>query len=292
MQMTYDCIPCLLKQCNLVLRTADLADDVAEDALRELLRFFADADLSGTPPMLSRAAWGLMTRRAGTDDPFADIKTRFNRGLLAHYDLIRQRMDTPRSALKLAILGNIIDLGANQTIDQETVLAAMEDIAAQRLVIDDQQALWQDLAQARTLLYLGDNCGEIVFDKAFIAYLREAFPTLAVQYAVRGRPIINDVTRVDAQMVGMDQVATVIDNGDGAPGTLLDSVSPAFRAAFDAADVIIGKGQGNFESLNDVARPRVYLCFMAKCAVVSAIVGAPPMSLICMDPQRHQVSWR
>lgn len=294
MRVTYDCIPCLLKQCTHVMRVAGTGDETTKEALRAVLAYFADADLDEMPPTLSRGAWAIIAEHAGTDDPYAAIKARFDRELLDYEPLIRKRMleaEAPALAVKLAILGNLVDLGANQRIQKGDVLEAMAKIAEKPLAIDDHAALFADLAQAETLLYLGDNCGEIVFDKAFIDYLSHRFPELGVTYAVRGSPVLNDVTRVDAEIVGMAEVAEVVDNGDGAPGTVLCAVSPSFRDRFESADVVIGKGQGNFESLSAVDRERVYLLFMAKCEVISQVVGVPPRSLICMAANRHQIRW-
>ena len=295
MRMVYDCIPCLLKQMNNVMRVIGMDDERAKAAIRDLLRHFLQADLDETPPDLSRGAWAIISRHAGTDDPYAEMKAHFNREMLAIYpdmlDMIRRSDDPDREAIKLTIVGNIIDFGAVQDIDREGVMAAIERVEHESLVVDHSAQLFGALGHVGTLLYLGDNCGEIAFDKALIAYLRERFPRLDVFYAVRGQPILNDVTREDAEMVGMAEVATVVDNGDGAPGTVLTAVSPEFRALFCAADVVIGKGQGNFESLSAVDRDDVYLLFMAKCEVVAAVVGVEPMSLVCLKANAQQGHW-
>ena len=295
MRISYDCIPCLLRQMNHAMRAVNMDDAGAEAAIRQLLRYFLDADLGQSPPDLSRGAWAVIAQQAGTDDPYRQIKARFNREMLAYYDdlegMIQRAPDPDLAAVKLAITGNIIDLGAVQGIDRQGVLAALRQASHKPLVVDDTAALYGALARATTLLYLGDNCGEIVFDKAFIAHLSRRFPALQVHYGVRGSPILNDVTRADAQMVGMDQVATVVDNGDAAPGTVLDAVSPEFRALFYDADVVIGKGQGNFESLGGVDRPHVYLLFMAKCQVVAGLLGVEPMSLVCMEANARPIAW-
>lgn len=142
--------------------------------------------------------------------------------------------------------------------------------------------MYEKLKKADTLLYLGDNCGEIVFDKVFIEYLKDIFPNLKIFYGVRGRPIINDGTLEDAEMVGMREVAKVLDNGDGAPGTVIEDVREEFRRLFYGADIVIAKGQGNYETLSGTDREEVYLLFMAKCGVVAKKIGVETMSLIRM----------
>jgi uncharacterized protein with ATP-grasp and redox domains len=295
MQLTLDCVPCLLTQMNKVMRVMGMDDDGARAAMRELLERLSRADLSVTPPDLSRVAWGVISRHAGTDNAYAEIKRAFNDDMLAFYPeiqaMIRDAGDPDLEAIKLAIVGNIVDFGAVHGIDRDGVLAAIDELERKPLAIDDRADLYAALAQAETLLYLGDNCGEIVFDKAFISYLRRRFPHLRIAYAVRGGPALNDVTRDDAEQVGMAQVAEVLDNGDNAPGTVLTAVSPEFRARFDGADVVIAKGQGNFESLNAVERGNVYLLFMAKCEVVATAANTERMSLVCMQAGSRDIRW-
>ncbi len=172
-------------------------------------------------------------------------------------------------AVKLAIAGNIIDLGVNGHLPADALRTAVEQALGEPVhgLVDD---LRRDVEAADEILYLADNCGEIVFDRLLI----EQLPTAKVTLAVRGRPILNDATRADALTVGLTDIVEVIDNGTDAPGTLLDDCSPAFRRRFERADLIIAKGQGNFESLSDVDAP-VYFLFKVKCSVVADHVGEP-----------------
>jgi uncharacterized protein with ATP-grasp and redox domains len=145
----------------------------------------------------------------------------------------------------------------------------------------DTDRLMADLAGAKTLLYLGDNCGEICFDKLLIRRVREVFPALKVYYGVRGEPVVNDATLEDARLVGMEEAAQVIDNGDGSLGTVLSRVSPAFRSVWDSADVVIAKGQGNYESLCEESKT-MYFLMTVKCAVIARMTGLKQGSLVCM----------
>lgn len=146
----------------------------------------------------------------------------------------------------------------------------------------DPAALFEAAAKARSILYLADNAGEIVFDRILI----EALPASRVTVAVRGGPVINDATLADAETAGIHEIATVIDNGSDAPGTLLAECSPEFRARFEAADLVIAKGQGNFETLSDT-RKHIFFLLSVKCPLVAAEVGAPVGSLVVKQGGRR-----
>ena len=132
------------------------------------------------------------------------------------------------------------------------------------------------------MLYLGDNCGEIVTDKIFIREIKRQFPQINCFYAVKGFAVLNDVTMSDADMINMYEVATVISNGSKAAGTVLNDVSNDFKMIFDNADVIISKGQGNFESLYPINKENLFFLLIAKCSVIAKLFNVPVMSAICM----------
>lgn len=146
------------------------------------------------------------------------------------------------------------------------------------------------MKSAKSILYLGDNCGEIVLDKIFIELLSKEYPTCKVYYGVRGKPIVNDVTIEDALEVKMNEVATVISNGDGALGTVLKNTSTQFKQVFQQVDIVICKGQGNYEGLLGINKENVFFLFMAKCELVAKPVGVKTMSIVCMK-NRMDLKW-
>ena len=150
------------------------------------------------------------------------------------------------TAARIAIAGNMIDLGVNGNVTETDVQQAVRQ-ALSAPFYGDQELFHHSIANARSILYLADNAGEIAFDRLLIEQISPERVTLVV----RGGPVINDATRVDAQAVGLDEIVEVIDNGSDAPGTLLEDCSPEFRRRFVDADLIIAKGQGNFESLSN-----------------------------------------
>ncbi len=214
---------------------------------------------------------------------YAAIKTHFNRlmtdfaaseGLPAR---VRAAADPLRAALGYAMTGNLIDFGAMDAVD-EARLRALLDGAPERVPADTPTyaALCAELETARRLTFLTDNCGEVVMDKLLIELVRERYPDLQITVLVRGAPVLNDATMTDAREIGLDAIpgVTVRDNGDSLAGTVLGRLSPAALAAVTEADVIIAKGQGNYETLQGCGL-NIYYAFLCKCDLFAARFGVP-----------------
>ena len=159
----------------------------------------------------------------------------------------------------------------------------VDDVDREGLHIDDCDGLDAALKSARTLLVLGDNCGEIAMDRLLIETIHALYPQVKVRYGVRGAATVNDVTYEDAAAVGMEEVAEVIDNGDGLLTTLLCRASEAFLRDFYAADVVIAKGMGNYEGLYKCDRSNIWFLMIAKCSVVARRSGSPKGSILCIE---------
>jgi hypothetical protein len=173
------------------------------------------------------------------------------------------------TAANFAIAGNVIDSGVKNNLKESDLVEAVEH-AAQNALHGDTSEFVSAVLRAEKILYLCDNAGEIVFDTLLI----EQLGSHRVTAAVRGKPIINDALMADARAAGLTDLVPVIDNGSDAPGTVLEDCSDTFKEAFDAADLIISKGQGNFETLSDSDRP-IFFLFKAKCPVVAETVDLP-----------------
>jgi len=166
--------------------------------------------------------------------------------------MINQSKNKLHTALKVVITGNLIDFVGSHTFDEKILKERLFKPDKEKLAIDDSSDLIKSISKVKSLLYIGDNCGEILLDKIFISSLKKIYPDLKVFVGVRGEPIINDVTIKDAEMIKMEDVAEVISNGDGSPGIILNQVNHNFREVFTQADVIIAKRQGNFGSLIEI----------------------------------------
>jgi len=283
----YRCYFCFARTFERLIEKHTLTATEKKALAAELFSLFHNGTSGFSVPTLSRELYRLFREKSGVDDLYEQIKYESNERLLGEYALFREMIaqsDDPfEIALRLAVAGNIIDYGVSDHHDLEETMAKVMDSP---FAINDVERLRRRLAEARTVLYLGDNAGEIVFDKLFI----ETFRHPNIWYAVRGAPVINDATRRDAAQVGMEEVAQVIDNGYDAPSTLPEKCSPAFQHLYNEADLVISKGQGNLEGLIDAPRGDIYFLLMVKCDVIADRLGVAKGSFVCVgnEPKKEQ----
>lgn len=271
MKTFFDCIPCFIRQALEAARFVTDDEDVHEQAVRAALEIAAAADMRKPPPVTARTLHRMVRTLTGHDDPYQNIKATSNQYALTLYPrLSRTIRDSPaplETAARLAIAGNIIDFGVSIAVNPEIIDAAVGQ-ALSGPIAGDMEAFLQAAANAESILYLGDNAGEVVFDKL----LMEQLPMDKVIFAVRGGPVINDATLADAEETGVTRLVSVINNGSDAPGTLLEECSEGFRKVFEAADLVIAKGQGNYETLSDVSK-NIFFLLKAKCPVIARHIG-------------------
>jgi len=278
MKTYLECIPCFFKQALFAARAATDDEAVLKRVLDGVARLVPGIPLDQPPPETARGVYAAVREATGVSDPFRGHKDESITRALALYgemkDTVDRADDPLQAAVRIAIAGNVIDLGADPDFDVEREL---REVQQKELGIDDYDAFREAVASARTVLYLGDNAGETVFDRLLI----EAMGKDTV-YAVRDTPIINDATVEDALRSGVGEVARVVSSGCDAPGTILRRCSPEFREIFDTADLIVSKGQGNFETLSDVDAPIFYL-LKTKCPVIAQHLGTHNGDLVLMD---------
>ena len=268
MKTHFDCIPCAIRQVLDSIRMVTDDEAVHEKVLREALGLWHDMDMHESPPAVARKVHRMLRQMTGVADPYLEVKQRYNRLAMDIADDLEETVagsaDRIETAVRLAIAGNIIDFGVNSTVDESVVEGAIARSLTDPLDLDVLTEFKVAMAEATDILYLGDNAGEIVFDRLLI----EQMPRRKVTFVVRGGPILNDVLMADAEMVGMTDLVEVIDNGADAPGTILEICSKAFRKRFEKADLIVSKGQGNFETLNDCQRD-IFFLLRPKCMVLA-----------------------
>ncbi len=273
MKTSLDCIPCFLRQALDVARMASADVAVHERIVREVLQWTSEMDFEQSPPLLGQRIHRRLREITGVEDPYQTAKKCHNglaMNLLSELEsAIEAASDPLMMAVRLAIAGNIIDMGVNSSFREPDLRRSIDQALAEPFT-GDQDAFRQVVADARNILYLADNAGEIVFDRLLIEQLSPERITLAV----RGAPVINDATMADVQALKLHEVVKVIDNGSDAPGTVLADCSGDFKRHFTKADLILAKGQGNFETLSDENR-NIYFLFKAKCPVIASHVGLP-----------------
>lgn len=287
MKTSLECMECNVKQLIKVSKFVNASGELQEIASRKLFRLLSEISFDKTNPEIMGETWKLMLEVFETDNPYKQIKSFYNMLLLDSYDdikkIIMESDNLFMSSLKIAVIGNIIDFGARHKFSKEEVLMRIKNYKEMSFSKDDSEKLHNCLLTAKTIFYIGDNCGEIVLDKLFIETIHKMNKEAHIYFGVRGGPVLNDVTIDDFNEVNMGEVATYISSDNAVPGTVLKDSSKEFRELFHSADVVIAKGQGNFESLSSVKRKDLYLLFMAKCDYVADLVGVELMEFILQE---------
>ncbi len=271
------CYDCHLNTVNRLIKKFDLTSMDALELTKEskrILKLYKDQ----SNPFIATYIHRLASEKIQCNTLYRDEKMFANKILLADYDYWKSfalNSENPLyTAVKLAVAGNIIDYGAHTQPDDIT--SKIKELIEWPFTIDHTNKLFDRIKKAKRILYLGDNAGEIVFDKLLIELLQH--PDLT--YVVRGKPVINDVTYEDAGFIVMDQVCNIISNGFDAPSTLLDYCSDEFIDAFQQSDLVISKGQGNYEGLMNMDQKSICFLLMAKCKPIANILRVKEGSLI------------
>ena len=257
MKTYLDCIPCFFRQLLDGARRIGASQKVQKQVLDEFAKIIPELSLKASPPEIAQIGYSMLKKISANMDPYKKIKVKSNRLAMALRDnLVRKLVhseDRLLTALELAIAGNIIDFGVknNINIDEELKkILAKEKRFVHKNSIFHYQEFKETLSKSKDILYLADNAGEIVFDQLFIEEIKRQYPGKNIQVAVKEKPVINDALREDAEFCDMGKVARIISNGADAPGTVLHLCSDGFKKIFRDADMVISKGQGNFESLS------------------------------------------
>lgn len=275
MNVYNECIPCFARQgAEAAAAYAPDHPELQKEVLRTVLRIAAEADYSKSPPEIAAEYFRAIVQLTGVADPYADAKRRSNAEVLRLLPKLREEVrasENPlETAVRMAIAGNVIDFGTPHGQKDNNLRQVIAHAVDSEMCMDSFSVFEQRVEEAGLILYIGDNCGEAVLDRLLI----EQLPREKVVFAVRGKPILNDITPAEVPMVGIDQLCRVIDNGHDAPGIILEACSPEFRAVFDQAGMIISKGQGNFETLQSCGR-EIFFLMKVKCEVVAMETGLP-----------------
>jgi len=270
---TYEeCIPCFVRQIDEVARLVSADAGIQKDIIAESMKLMENIDVQAPPPQMAQGIYRVIERKLGRQDPYRDIKRRSNAMALSLYPSLKRKVaaskDRLLTAIEIAISGNIIDYGAKNSLDIQKEIDKLlsQDFTLEDKTVFDYAHFQRDLARTQEILYLADNAGEVAFDRILIEELNKV---ARVTYVVREKPIINDALLEDALACGIDQVAHIISSGSDAPGTILDQCRPDFVAMFNASQLVVSKGQGNYETLSQLGRPLIYFLFKAKCPVVA-----------------------
>ncbi|HEQ70886.1 MAG TPA: DUF89 family protein [Spirochaetia bacterium] len=282
MRTYIDCLPCFFSQAIAACRLLGVSDADTKRVVDRVGALLPKVALESSPPETAALVHRVIREALENPDPYAKIKRKSNEAALAVYPQLREKVrasaDPLRAAVEISIAGNIIDYGALLNPDLGAEISRIVE-AEERAVLREDARLFDFLKlqnaidRARSVLYLADNAGEIVFDRILIEEMRARRPAMELTVAVRGGPVLNDATEVDAREAGIDRIAVVISNGTDVPGTVLRACSPEFRDVWKQSDLIISKGQGNYESV--AGEPgNIFFLLMVKCEVLARDIGA------------------
>ncbi len=274
MNITTDCINCLLNQSIRVAKNLNL-DEFKSKELTKIAQESISKYSGVTPVVVASDLYPKMSHFIGSSDIYADLKAKSTKEalkLLREVEAILDNLeDRVKGAIKASVAGNVIDFA---TPNQFDLSKEFKTVFKTPFAIDNQDKFLDRLKSAKSLMIVGDNVGEHVFDKLLLQEIKRAYPNIELYYATRGVPIINDVTIKEAKEIGLDEVATLIDSGVDTPGLDYSRASSSFMKIYDSMDLILAKGMGNYEALDEVGDSRIYHLLKVKCSVVASSIGA------------------
>lgn len=267
MRLNSMCIRCLFDKQQ--ARLENFTEEEKKTAyMKEVAKLIAESDDETTSAYLVYQFNQVYRRYFGEPQDYSEIKKEYNAYVLAMeeelYGEVLRAKDPLAQAIVYARIGNYIDFGAMQYVEKKVFLELFRDEKKNSLDQAVYEQFLQDCRNGKRFLLVADNCGEIVLDKLFIKELKKRFPHLEIEVMVRGEEVLNDATMEDAEAVGICDIAKVISNGNGVAGTLERMLSAEAKGALEQADLILAKGQANFESMSGCGR-NIYYSFLCKC---------------------------
>lgn len=275
MKTQFECYPCLMRHTLDMLRIADADPQQQRRVVRRILAELSIFDADRSPPEMAHRIHRIVCQETGQRDPYLAIRQRSTGEALGLYPRLQAQVagaaDPLQTAIRVSVAGNIIDASISLDYDLGRTL---ERVLTEPFAIQALDQFRSALQACDAVLFLADNAGETVFDRVLIETLDKP-----VTYVVKGGPIFNDATADDARSAGVSRIATIIDNGSDAPGTVMSLCSAEFRTVLSQAELIIAKGQANYETLSGVKGPLFFL-LQAKCSAVARDLGVPLNSIV------------
>lgn len=288
MKLNSFCMTCLVQMQERQIRNFT-DEDKKVDYMQKVLHFLSKADTSMSAPALLEPLAELYKEYWGAQDEMETVKKEYNDLLLSMEDAleanIRSSKDPLEAALCYARLGNYIDFGALQNVSSKKLLDLFAQENKKMLDKTEYANFLNDLKHARHLVYLLDNCGEVVLDKIVMKLLKEQYPDLLFEALVRGKAVSNDVDLAAAEYTGLTSLVPVMANGSGIAGTELTHISNEAKQKILQADVIISKGQGNFETIHGCGL-NIYYLFLCKCDWFVQKFHAEPLEGMFVNEKR------
>lgn len=282
MKISRECIHCLARQAVEIAEESTSNVTMQEEIIKKSLKELGEMNFNETAPEIAFRMHQHAKNITKIIDPYASLKEQYNEIAKGIYEKIidEKWLDNAEDpfdmSCRLAIAGNIIDFSVGLKLEHSDVVRSVEDSIKHDIFGTGTAALREAVEKSNNIMYIADNAGEIIFDK----FLLENLPLNKVTYVVKGGPIVNDATMQDAISTGIVNLVKVIDNGHAAQGTILKDCSSTFKNEFSKADLIISKGQANFETLSDIKDKTIFYLLRAKCSSVASAIGCKQMDYV------------
>lgn len=269
MRVSAACIRCMIdRQEERIQKEGGLEEGKKAEYLKAVLRVIGESSKEASAPELVEDISKVYEAFFGKEQEYTKIKYAHNEKMMLVEQEIKNNIEQAEDPLAQAILyartGNYIDYGAMKVVDEKILNGLIQKASQETLDAENYHKIRQDLERAKTLVYVADNCGEIVLDKLLIQEIQKQYPKLQITVLVRGKAVLNDATMEDAKQIGLTEMVSVLGNGSGIAGTAFAKISEEARKVLKEADVILAKGQGNFESMYGCGL-NVYYLFLCKC---------------------------
>ena len=270
MKISKECYLCIFNQIFNLTNRLNLDENTSSIVLREAARRLSKYDLNFEPPIIASDVYGAISNIVKKEDLFEEAKKESIKEALKFKSILKKRLmkskDKLFDACKIAVAGNVIDLGVNQEYDLEKEI---KKIFEMNFYKNDYNEFRKKVLNSKEICYLADNAGENVFDEILIEVIKKFNPSVKIYYLVRGKPIINDVTIKDLKNLEIFNLAEVVDSGVDTPGFCLNRANEKSKNIFYNSDMVISKGMGNFECLYNECKREVFYLFKVKCDVVA-----------------------
>lgn len=277
-----ECIPCFIRQAVQAAKFAGTSSQKQKEIADTIEDNLKNINMEDIPPKISRNMHIVIRKLLNNEDPYKIIKDKYNNIALSMYNGLKEKVKTSKdkllTALRIAIAGNVIDFGAQIEFELEQDI---NEVLTKKFSIFNYETLKEKLKKEKEILYLGDNTGETVFDRVLIEEIKNIYDSKII-YAVKESPIINDATKEDAIFAGIDKIADIISTGCNSPGIVLEYCNQTFLNLYNNSKLIISKGQGNFETLEQEKKP-IFFLFKVKCNVVAEYLSVPRESIILLN---------
>ncbi|HIP20178.1 MAG TPA: DUF89 family protein [Sulfurimonas sp.] len=277
-----ECVACIINQSVKVANAIGAQEDIKNELLSKVTHMSKSFSFTHNPPEIAADVYEKMAEIANKTDLYDEIKDLSAQKALLLVPALKEKLKNSQNKLltatKIAVAGNVIDLAAAVEFDLEEELVKVFDT---EFAQNDFRVMQTQLKKAKTILVIGDNVGEHIFDYLFIEVLQELYPNAEYSYMVRGNPIINDVTMKEAKEAGFDTLCELVDSGVNTPGFTYNRANEYSQKLFDRVDVVVSKGMGNYECLNESKRDNIFFLLKVKCDVVANSLGKKLGDIIC-----------